>query len=54
MKKKPKLHQARNLVALNPLLKKGGVNHQEDIDVVRKRKRREEKLKLNKTDWLKG
>lgn len=53
MKKKAKLHKVRNLIALNPLLRKGGLYEQEDIDVVRKRVKREQKLKLKKIDWLK-
>lgn len=54
MKQKLKVNKARNLVALNPLLTKGGVYHQEEVDVVRKRDKRNEKLKLNSVDWLKG
>lgn len=53
MKHKVKLNKARNLVALNPLLKKGGVYHQDEVDVVRKREKRQQQLKLNKIDWFK-
>jgi len=42
----------RNYLALNPLLKKGGVHEKEDIDIVRKKRRRETKQQLRKTDWL--
>ncbi len=42
----------RNYLALNPLLKKGGIHEKEDIDIVRKKGRRETKQQLRKTDWL--
>ncbi|ALF59374.1 hypothetical protein [Psychrobacter urativorans] len=42
----------RNYLALNPLLKKGGIHDKEDIDSVRKKNRRENKQQLRKTDWL--
>jgi len=42
----------RNYLALNPLLKKGGIHGKEDIDIVRKKRRRETKQQLRKTDWL--
>lgn len=42
----------RNYLALNPLLKKGGIHEKEDIDIVRKKRRRETKQQLRKTDWL--
>lgn len=42
----------RNYLALNPLLKKGGIHEKEDIDIVRKKRRRETKQQLQKTDWL--
>ena len=42
----------RNHLALNPLLKKGGIHEKEDIDCVRKKRRRETKQNLRQTDWL--
>lgn len=42
----------RNYLALNPLLKKGGIHEKEDIDIVRKKRRRETKQQLRQTDWL--
>ncbi|OAP67351.1 hypothetical protein A7325_02550 [Psychrobacter sp. SHUES1] len=42
----------RNYLALNPLLKKGGIHEKEDIDIMRKKRRRETKQQLRKTDWL--
>lgn len=42
----------RNYLALNPLLKKGGIHEKEDIDCVRKKRRRETKRQLRQTDWL--
>ena len=42
----------RNYVALDPLLRKGGIHEKEDIDIVRKKRRRETKQQLRKTDWL--
>lgn len=42
----------RNYLALNPLLKKGGIHEKEDIDIVRKKRRRETKQQLRKSDWL--
>lgn len=42
----------RNYLALNPLLRKGGIHEKEDIDVVRKKRRRETKQQLRQTDWL--
>lgn len=42
----------RNYLALNPLLKKGGIHEKEDIDCVRKKRRRETKQNLRQTDWL--
>ena len=42
----------RNYLALDPLLKKGGIHEKEDIDIVRKKRRRETKQQLRKTDWL--
>ena len=44
--------KTRNYLALNPLLKKGGIHEKEDIDIVRKKRRRETKQQLRKTDWL--
>ena len=42
----------RNYLALNPLLKKGGIHEKEDVTIARKRRRRETKQKLRQTDWL--
>ena len=42
----------RNYLALNPLLKKGGIHEKEDIDCVRKKRRRKTKQNLRQTDWL--
>jgi len=42
----------RNYLALNPLLRKGGIHEKEDIDIVRKKRRRETKQQLRQTDWL--
>ncbi|WP_131667297.1 hypothetical protein [Psychrobacter pygoscelis] len=42
----------RNYLALNPLLKKGGIHEKEDVEIVRKKRRRETKQKLRQTDWL--
>lgn len=44
--------KARNYLALDPLLKKGGIHEKEDIDIVRKKRRRETKQQLRQTDWL--
>ena len=40
----------RNYLALDPLLRKGGIHEKEDI--VRKKRRRETKQQLRRTDWL--
>ena len=42
----------RNYLALNPLLQKGGIHEKEDVEIVRKKRRRETKQKLRQTDWL--
>lgn len=42
----------RNYLALDPLLRKGGIHEKEDIDLVRKKRRRETKQQLRQTDWL--
>ena len=42
----------RNHVAFNPLLKKGGVHEKDNIEAVRKKKRRETKKILRQKDWL--
>ena len=42
----------RNYLALDPLLRKGGIHEKEDIDIIRKKRRRETKQQLRKTDWL--
>ena len=41
-----------NYLALDPLLRKGGIHEKEDIDIVRKKRRRETKQQLRQTDWL--
>ncbi|MBU5617588.1 hypothetical protein KPY62_10900 [Psychrobacter sp. TAE2020] len=41
----------RNYLALDPLLKKGGIHEREDIDIARKKRRRETKQQLRRTDW---
>ena len=42
----------RNYLALNPLLRKGGVHEKDDVKIVRKKRRRETKQQLRQTDWL--
>jgi hypothetical protein len=42
----------RNLLALHPLLHKGGVHQEEDVDTARIRERKREQLRLRRTDWL--
>ena len=42
----------RNYLALDPLLRKGGIHEKEAIDIVRKKRRRETKQQLRQTDWL--
>ena len=42
----------RNYLALNPLLKKGGIHEKEDVTIARKKRRRETKQNLRQTDWL--
>ena len=42
----------RNYLALDPLLRKGGIHEKEDINIVRKKRRRETKQRLRQTDWL--
>lgn len=42
----------RNYLALDPLLRKGGIHEKEDIDIVRKKRRRETNQQLRQTDWL--
>ena len=44
--------KARNYLVLYPLLKKGGIHEKGDIDIVRKKRRRETKQQLRQTDWL--
>ena len=44
--------KARNYLVLDPLLKKGGIHEKGDIDIVRKKRRRETKQQLRQTDWL--
>lgn len=40
----------RNHLAFNPLLRKGGVHQKDDVDSVRKKKRRETKQSLRQQD----
>lgn len=42
----------RNYLALDPLLRKGGIHEKEDIEIVRKKRRRETKQQLRQRDWL--
>ena len=44
--------KSRNYLALDPLLRKGGIHEKEDIDIVRKKRRRETKQQLRQTVWL--
>jgi len=44
--------KSRNYLVLDPLLRKGGIHEKEDIDIVRKKRRRETKQQLRQTDWL--
>ena len=44
--------KTRNHLAFNPLLKKGGVHQKDDVEAVRKKKRRETKQSLRQKDWL--
>lgn len=44
----------RNYLALNPLLQKGGIHEKDDIDIARKKQRRQTKQNLRKKDWLQG
>lgn len=46
--------RARNGLALNPLLKKGGVHQTDDVAFAYKKKRRQVRQTLRKTDWLGG
>lgn len=46
------LIKPRNYLALNPLLQKGGVHKKDDVDIARKKQRRQTKQRLHKTDWL--
>lgn len=42
----------RNHLVLHPLLHKGGVHQEEDVDMARMRERKREQLRLRKTNWL--
>lgn len=42
----------RNYLALNPLLQKGGLHEKEDVEIARKKQRRQTKQSLRKKDWL--
>lgn len=50
-KKLPRFKE-RNHLVLHPLLHKGGVHQDEDVDTVRMRERKREQLRLRQTDWL--
>lgn len=43
----------RNYLALNPLLQKGGLHEKDDMEIVRKKQRRQTKQDLRKQSWLK-
>ena len=51
LKKLPKFKE-RNLLVLHPLLHKGGVHQEEDVDTSRMRERKREQLRLRRTNWL--
>jgi hypothetical protein len=51
LKKLPRFKE-RNLLVLHPLLHKGGVHQEEDVDTARIRERKREQLRLRRTDWL--
>ena len=51
LKKLPRFKE-RNLLVLHPLLHKGGVHQQQDVDTARMRERKREQTRLRKTDWL--
>lgn len=51
LKKMPKI-KARNPVALSPLLHKGGVFETDKPQAVHRRERKQQKLNLQKTNWL--
>jgi hypothetical protein len=53
LKKLPQFRE-RNHLALHPLLHKGGVHQEDDIDTARMRERRATRQKLKRTDWLKA
>lgn len=53
LKKLPRFKE-RNLLVLHPLLHKGGVHQQQDIDTARMRERKREQTRLRKTDWFEG
>ncbi len=42
----------RNYLALNPLLQKGGLHEKDDVEIARKKQRRQTKQNLRKKDWL--
>lgn len=50
-KKLPQFRE-RNHLALHPLLHKGGVHAEDDVEKARERERRAERKRLHKTDWL--
>lgn len=43
----------RNYLALNLLLQKGGLHEKDDVDIARKKQRRQTKQDLRKQIWLK-
>lgn len=51
LKKLPRFKE-RNLLVLHPILHKGGVHQDEDVDTARMRERKREQLRLRQTDWL--
>lgn len=50
-KQSPSSPSGRNLVALNPLLKKGGVHDVDDTKARHKKSRQASKLTLKRQDW---
>ena len=52
MSLKKTLKMAKQIEQQLELLKKGVIHEKEDIDIVRKKRRRETKQQLRKTDWL--
>lgn len=47
-----KLNKPRNHLALNPLMRKGGLHGKDDVAMARKRQRRQSQQELRRVDWL--